>query len=135
MDKFERFDRQSIKILIDEIDKALDEIRIKYGLEELVVDSVKADSISLTAKLSGKVSGAHAENFEHNMAVLFAEYNGLPADILKQEFISNGRAYAIIRVEPRNPKYPILARGLLDNLVYKFSVDQVKEALEKKKKV
>ena len=79
--------------------------------------------------------GAHAENFEHNMAVLFAEYNGLPADILKQEFISNGRRYVIIKVEPRNPKYPILARGLLDNLVYKFSVDQVKEALERKKKV
>ena len=65
----------------------------------------------------------------------FAEYNGLPADLLKQEFISNGRGYSVIRVEPRNPKYPILARGLLDNLVYKFSVDQVKEALERKKKV
>jgi len=35
----------------------------------------------------------------------------------------------------RNPKYPILARGLLDNLVYKFSVDQVKEVLERKRKV
>ena len=65
----------------------------------------------------------------------FAEYNGLPADLLKQEFISYGRGYSVIRVEPRNPKYPILARGLLDNLVYKFSVDQVKEALERKKKV
>ena len=86
-------------------------------------------------KNSAYSKGAHAENFEHNMAVLFAEYNGLPADIQKQEFISNVRAYAIIRVEPRNPKYPILVRGILDNLVYKFSVDQVKEALEKKKKV
>ena len=118
MDKFERFDRQSIEILIDEIDKALNEIRIKDGLEKLVVDSVKADNISMTAKLSGRVSGNHAENFEHNMALLFADYNGLPANILKQEFISNGKWYAIMRIEPRNPKYPILARGLVDNLVY-----------------
>jgi len=77
MDKFERFDRQSIKILTDEIDKALDDIRIKYGLEELMVDSVKADSISMSAKLLGRVSGDHAENFEHNLAVLYADYNGL----------------------------------------------------------
>jgi hypothetical protein len=113
----------------------LDEIRIKYGFEELVVDSVKADNISMTTKLSGRVSGVHTENFEQNMAVLFADYNGLPPDLLKQEFISNGKGYAIIRVKPRNPKYPIMARGLLDNLVYKFSVNQVKEALERKKKV
>jgi len=135
MDKLKRFDRQSIAILTEEIDKALNEIRIKYGLEELVVDSVKADNISMTAKVSGRVSGEHAENFEHNMAVLFAEYHSLPADLLKQEFISNGKGYAIIRVELRSPKYPILARGLLDNQVYKFSVNQVKEALERKKKV
>ena len=135
MEKIERFDRQSIAILTEEIDKALNEIRIKFGLEELVVNSVKADSISMTAKLSGRVSGDHAENYEYNMAVLFADYNGLPADLLKQEFISNGRGYAIIRIETRNPKYPILARGLLDNLMYKFSVAQVKEALERKKKI
>jgi hypothetical protein len=55
--KLERFDRQSTRILTDEIDKALNEIRIKYGLEELVVDSVKANNLSMTAKLSGKVSG------------------------------------------------------------------------------
>ena len=89
----------------------------------------------MTSKLSGRGSGAHAENFEHNMVVLFAEYNRPPEDLLKQEFYRNGREYSVIRVEPRNPKYPILARGLLDNLVYKFSVDQVKEALERKKKV
>ncbi len=135
MEKLEKFDRLSIAILTEEIDKALEEIRIKYGLEELVVDLVKSNNITMTAKLTGRVSGVHAKNFEHNMALLFADYNGLPADLLNQEFISNGKGFTVIRIEPRNPRYPILARGLLDNLVYKFSVIQVKEALERKKRV
>ena len=96
MDKLERFVRQSIAILTEEIDMALNDFIIKFG---------------------------------------FAYYNRLPADLLKQEFISNGKGYAIIRIELRNPKYPVLARGLIDNLVYMFSVDQVKEALERTKKV
>ena len=39
MDKLERFDRQSIAILTEEIDKALNEIRIKYGFEELTLET------------------------------------------------------------------------------------------------
>ena len=99
-----------------------------------MVDSVKADNISMTSKLSGRGSGAHAENFEHNMVVLFAEYNRPPEDLLKQEFYRNGREYSVIRVEPRNPKYPILARGLLDNLVYKFRLTRSKKRWRERKK-
>jgi len=59
-------------------------------------------------------------------ARFFAMRHGLPEDILSREFTIQGDVFQVMRIEPRNFKYPVIARCKRDGKPYKFSVEQVK---------
>jgi len=131
MNKITRIDRQVLAVLKVDIKAALETIRTKYGLNELDIESVTFNELSFTMKCIGKVAGEDTKNWDQYEARFFAQYHGLPEDILNREFTSCNKLFRIIRIEPRNPKYPIIAICKQDEKLYKFPVEMIKPVLGK----
>jgi hypothetical protein len=133
--QIKNFDRHEIAVLHSEIQSALDTIKSKFGLAELSIGSISFNEFSFTAKMTATLPGQRhfAETFETEEAKYFALQYGLPQDILNKKFVSNGKNHTIIRIEPRNPRYPIITNCDDDGKYYKFSVQIIKEILERTK--
>ena len=126
MEKIPRFTREVIQTLREDINRALVPVKEKYGLDILTVESVLYRDETFTAKVSGDVSGDPEGVLQEIDARFFAMRHGLPEDILSREFSINGDVFQVMRIEPRNFKYPVIARCKRDGKTYKFSVEQVK---------
>ncbi len=128
------FGRPEMASLSSEIQSALDKIKEKYGLAELSIGSITFSLFSFSGKITGTVPEYRdfAETFALEEANYFALQNGLPEDILHKDFVSNGKNHTIIRIETRNPRYPIITHCAEDRKDYKFSVQIVKEILSRK---
>ena len=59
-------------------------------------------------------------------AKFFAQFHGLPEDIMNREFTTGNKSFRILRIEPRNPKYPIIAICKQDEKLYQFAAEVVK---------
>lgn len=126
MNKITRFDRQVLAVLKVDMKTSLESIREKFGLKELDIESITFNELSFTMKCTGKIAGDETENWDQYEAKFFAQYHGLPEDILNREFTSGNKSFRILRIEPRNPKYPIIAICKQDEKLYKFAVEVVK---------
>lgn len=133
--KINKFDRPEIDVLYNEIQSALDTIKNKYGLAELSIDSITFSMFSLTGKITGAVPEHEdfTKSYATHEAKYFASVNGLPEDILSRTFVIKGMNHTIIRIETRNIKYPIIAHCDGDGKQYKFSVQTIKEILNRTK--
>ena len=133
--QIKNFGHQEITALSKEIQSALDTIKNKYGLAELSIGSIWFNPFSFSAKLTASMpeQRQYAETFALEEAKYFAVQNGLPENLLRMKFISNGQTHTIIRVETRNPKYPIITYCAEDGKKYKFTVQIIKEIFERTK--
>ncbi|HNX86509.1 MAG TPA: hypothetical protein PKN12_06240 [Bacteroidales bacterium] len=131
--QIKNFTRLEMAVLSSEIQSALDKIKGKYGLAELSIGSISFSPFSFSGKISGTVpEHLHfAETYASEEAKYFALQNGLPVDILQKKFVNNGKSHTIIRIETRNPKYPIITHCEEDRKNYKFTVQIVKEILSR----
>jgi hypothetical protein len=131
--QIKNFGRQEIALLSSEIQSALDGIKRKYGLADLSVGSITFTVFSFTAKITATVPEHQlfTETFALEESKYFAAQNGLPEDILHKKFVTNGKNHTISRIEPRNPKYPIITQCAEDGRSYKFSVQILKEILDR----
>ena len=104
------FGRPEIALLSSEIQSALDNVKIKYGLAALSIGSISFNEFSFNAKLTATLPEHRhfVETFALEEAKYFAVQNGLPEDILDKKFVNNGKKHTIIRIETRNPRYPII---------------------------
>lgn len=104
-------------MLFSEIKSALGIIKNKYGLAELDIGSLSFTMFSFTGKITGAVTEYQdfAESYATEEAKFFAIQNGLPEDILNRKFMNNGKNHTIIRIETRNPRYPIITSCAEDN--------------------
>jgi hypothetical protein len=129
--QIQTFGRPEMAALSSEIQSALDIIKEKFGLAELSIGSISFSLFSFTGKITGTVPEHRlfAESYAIGEAKYFAVQNGLPEDILDKKFVSNGKNHTVIRIETRNPKYPIITYCEEDRKNYKFSVQIVKEIL------
>ena len=128
-----RFTRESVKLISDEIDKALDVIREAYGLKELYLESVNFMLDSMTVKLKGRTypeKDTLVTDYREAETKFFLERFELPDDFLQMQFIMGGKHYMVERIETRNPKYPVIAQCLDDGKNYKFSVEQMKRVIQ-----
>ncbi|MEO5569427.1 MAG: hypothetical protein ABIT08_06490 [Bacteroidia bacterium] len=130
-----KFGRQEITFIREEIQAALDVIKNKYSLTELILGTISFNESSFNAKIIAALPEHKivAESYAIEEVKFFAYQNELPQDILQKTFISNGNTHQIIRIETRNPKYPIITKCSNDGKTYKFSVQIVKEILERTK--
>ena len=130
-----KFDHQEIEVLYSEIQSALEIIKNKYGLAELSIGSISFTMFTFAGKITGAVTEYQdfAESYATEGAKYFAAQNGLPADILNRKFMNNGKNHTIIRIETRNPRYPIITSCAEDGKHYKFSCQVIKEILANSK--
>jgi phage pi2 protein 07 len=131
--QIKKFGRQEIMVIRSEIQSELDRLKNKFGLTQLSLGTITFNEFSFTAKISATLPEQRifAETYTAEEAKYFALQNGFPEDILQKKFISNGKHHSIIRIETRNPKYPVIAYCEEDGRKYKFSIQQIKEFLSR----
>lgn len=124
---------QMNRTLINEIrvdvEKALKEVERKHGID-LSLGSGSFDSSSFTVKLVATIlsGGMSLEetNFKKAVKSVGHIYKLTEEDYLKQ-FDYNGETFEIVGINTRAPKYPILARNILNESTYKFPRDIVEK--------
>ncbi len=126
-----QFGKQEIIVLRLDIQDCLDKIKTKYGLSELTLGTLNYTASSFTVKINGKAQNIETKEFEQNEAKYFASRFELPDNLIGCEFIIDGAIFAIIRIETKNPKYPIIAKSEADGRTFKFTVSRTKELLDK----
>jgi len=131
--KITHFNRQIIGLLDKEIQNALSAIKEKYRLAELKMGNISFGQNSFSAKVEAALPAYKEiqELYTLEEVRFFAHLNGLPENLLNQTFISNGKMHKIIRIEIRNPKFPIITECSNDGKHYKFATLFVKEILER----
>lgn len=129
MDKIIQFGRQEVGLLRMEIQTALDNIKSKYELSELTLESITYSDNSFTSKIRCKINDFEEIRTDIDENMLFALRYGLPENFINREFKTNGLNYKITRIETRNIKYPIIAICKENERTYKFSVIRIKEIL------
>ena len=128
---FKQFGRQEIAILRAEIQSALDSIKARYNLKELTLGSINYSMVAFNAKITGKVQNELTMSFEQNEAEFFAKQNDLPLDFLGAKFMLDGDVYTIKELVISRPKFPVLGHCEEKNKYLKFTVQSIKQLLEK----
>lgn len=127
MNKIKEFDRQNLKPLRQDIDKALKAVAEKYGLS-LMLGNIRFNESSATCKLEARVT---EKTGEPTMAADFralAPTYGLESSLLYQTVLMDGKFYKIVGLKPRNRKYPIIATRVDTGKRYKFPASVVRMA-------
>ena len=133
MNKISRFDKTNCKELRKVIDETLQNIAKEYGI------SIKTSAGSFTeSDYSFKVEActidtngiAHSKEASEFRA--FASSYGLNADDLDKTFLFKDEVYKIKGLSTRSSKFPIIAKNLSNNRIFKFPEDLVCKILEGK---
>lgn len=136
MSKIEKFDRPTIRKILEECGEALEAVAEKHGLklerkhctyssEEL---PVAFKFITVQLDTNGNAMDSRAKDF-----IRYASLYGLSESDFLAEFSRRGKTYRICGFKPRARKYPVLAECVQDGKTYKFPVDTVKAALAQTK--
>ena len=126
-----QFGKQELGVLRKDIQEVLDQIKTKYGLSELTLKGIRFSSASFTSTITGSVTSEEAEDRGRNQIKFFALSHGLPENLLGCEFLLDGAVFTITRVAFQNPKFPIIAHCKNDGRSFKFSVQRIKELLDR----
>lgn len=128
-----QFDRTAVRAVMNECEVALQAVADKHGLK-LVRKNVSFREnecpvafklLTVTTDSVGEVVTPEAQDFKRCAAMF-----GLKAEDLGREFTApSGKRFRICGAKPRNRKYPILAKCVMTDKVYKFPEDQVVDAL------
>ena len=121
---------KELDLILSEMQDALDRIKEKYNLASLSVGATRYNAFSFTTKVEGKIDHELERSFKNHEAEYFAQSNGLPPNIINHKFKSGGISFTIIKVETRNPKYPIIAYCQENKKNYKFTVEAIKKLLD-----
>jgi hypothetical protein len=128
--KIEQFGKEELHFLRVEIQNALDIIKLRYKLSELVLQNITFTSSTFTAKINGAIQVADANDFVLNEVNFFALRNELPYNLIGCGFMLDGLIFNIIKIEFRNRKFPIIAKCKENDKTYKFTVLHTKHLLE-----
>ena len=126
----EQFGPQELDVLKKEIQSSIDEIKLRHGLSQLSLGTIRFNLSSFSAKVFGKVQNPVTENYEQNEAIFFATRHGLPHNFLGSEFLLDGSVFIITQLVTSRPKYPITAHCEEDGRTFKFTIQRIKELLE-----
>lgn len=128
--KIKSFDRDTCKFLRSEIDSALKAVADKYGIN-LKAGNAKFSESSVTFKLEAAIigEGGIVESKDAQEFKLYSHMYGLKETDLGKEFMSNGNRYVVCGMASRSFKFPILAKKVGTNSVFKFPPEAVKRGL------
>ena len=114
-------DREKIKMIRGEIEKALNEMGQKFGL------TFSLGTITFTEDdLKVQIRGISTENGGKSaMELDWDRFKGRYPELARVEigaqFRNDKGVYQIVGLKPRNRKYPVIAKRLSDGKQFKFS--------------
>lgn len=134
--KIEKFDRPTIRKVLEECGEALQAVAEKHGLKlERKHCTYSQDELPVAFKLitvqldpNGNAMDSRAKDF-----IRYADLYGLSESDFLAEFRRGAKTYRICGFKPKARKYPVLAECVQDGKTYKFPVETVKAALAKAK--
>jgi hypothetical protein len=135
-DKITSFNKQNLRALFAEVEKALAPLAEKHGLKlERKHCSFRDDELPVAFKFitvkidaNGNAMDTRAKDF-----IKYASLYGLSEKDFLAEFTSNGDRFRITGFKPKARKYPVLAENVRTGKTYKFPVERVKAALAQAK--
>ncbi len=127
MEKIElnKIEEKEATLLRQEIQSALDVIKEKYKLKDLIVNSMTYGKSSFTLSVSGRVNYQNNDPVEDFSKSYFIRSNDLPEDFFERSFSLKGERYELFKVELKNPKYPVIAFNTANRKYYKFGLQEV----------
>ncbi len=125
MQKITKFDRTVLNFLSSEIDAAVAKVAEKYGLT-YQPKSGRFDSFNYTKSLALSIKSPEAEKALGK----YANWFGLPDDIIGRTFEFQGRTYRVTEIKPNRPKFPVSGVRVSDNQPFKFPAETVKRLLK-----
>ena len=91
----------------------------------MTIGNIKYNDFQFSTKMTVDVSlpgrDSKKENFETYCVIM-----GLNKSDYNKKFTSRGKTYCVYDIEPRNRKYPIIAKEQSTGKLYKFTVDAIK---------
>lgn len=117
MKKIQSFDKQTCRVLRDEIDAALKTIADKYSIS-LSIGNISFNAETFRTRLEAKVADAAPKPI-----VDFSDAFGYPP--IGTEFTAQGRKFKVTGHKPSRPKYPIVGTEISTGKAYKFTVEAV----------
>ena len=116
------FDRNSCKVLSENMMKELEKVAKKYGVHvERGRGTFTGPNFDIKVKFSTVSDGA-VQTKERQDYERFHASCGLPGDLLDGQFVYNNKVYTVIGLKPRSKKYPVLAERE-DGKVFKFGAN------------
>ena len=109
-----------LKLLRTDIDKALEPIVKKYGLSSIKAGNASYSSNSFTIKVEGVLDGNAKSEQDAKMSNYYAGMLGLPKDIVGKRFIQQGTEFEVVLIDPKKPKFPVIAKRSFDGKMFKF---------------
>lgn len=132
--KIEQFDRNTVKVLMDDCRVALESVAQKYGLTlDRKGNTYRRDSLPVmfhfliqkTDEKGNVLSAAHQEFRKY--ALLF----GLHPDDFGKEVCLNGDWFKISGLKPKSRKFPILGVHMKSGKEFKLPLEGVKMNLKR----
>lgn len=128
-----KFDRPACRTIADEAMDALQAVAEKHGLL-LKKERGQYDTASYTFKVTFncKTESGAPKNFERNAAAL-----GMPKGCWGEvfEYSPGGTMYQLQGINLRARKYPVIAKRLTDDKMFKLEAGMVTLAIERKRKM
>ena len=129
--KITHIDREACRIITGEVNEAITAIAKRHGLVLTLGKGAKFSGSSVTATytVSTEVitaSGGTAPSSFTRLAPSF----GLSPDAFGKQFLSGGRWFEVVGINPSAHKFPIMAKCISDGKTYKFHATDVARQLK-----
>jgi len=128
MKQITKFEAQQIRVGLNE---ALAQLGKKLGLS-FSVGTIRFDSATAEIKVKAAVQNPDG-TFEDPYVREFKKYcslHRLTEDDLGARFVANGSVFQITGFNPRNSRYPLLAKSAQTGKIYKFPVWNIRELVD-----
>jgi len=121
--KIKSFDRKNVRLIISDIETALEAVASKYGIS-LKYKSARFSASNVSFKLEGDTIDANGtvETKEHKYWNRFATGYGLKNEWLGRVFNYKNDSFVIIGLSPRKSKYPVIVSCVRNKKTFKFPV-------------
>ena len=122
-----QFDSATLKMLRNDLDSALKVVADKYGIGVKAGNATYSpENATFKVELAVKNEGGMAVTKEATEYKRMANFMGLKAEWLNQEFLFRGEKYLVVGLKPKSYKFPVLAKRY-DGKVFKIPVNAVRK--------
>ena len=130
--KITSLDKPKIKFIRKRMESVLNPLAKELGVTiEVCNCTYQPSNCRFQVKLAVLDSGGNPVTEEINLFKNNAKLYGFEPEDMNRQFIYRGKAYTISGLNPKNRKYSIIAKSVVNGKAYKFPCEIVLKALNK----